>query len=107
MHISMASTQRLRVKLKSYDHRVIDEAVLKILDTAMATGAKIKGPIPLPTKRTLFPVLKSPFTDKDAQEHFEILVHKRLVDIIDPTSRTIDSLSNLDLPAGVSIEIKM
>ena len=73
----------------------------------MATGAKIVGPIPLPTKRTVIPVLKSPFTDKDAQEHFEILVHKRLVDIIEPTSRTIDSLSNLDLPAGVSIEIKM
>lgn len=98
---------RLRVKLKAYDHRVIDEAVLKIIDTVMATGAKIKGPIPLPTKRTLIPVLMSPFTDKDAQEHFEVLVHKRLIDIIEPTSRTIDSLSNLDLPAGVSIEIKM
>ena len=98
---------RLRVKLKSYDHRVIDGAVLKIIDTAMATGAKIRGPIPLPTKRTLIPVLKSPFTDKDAQEHFEVLVHKRLIDILEPTGRTIDSLSNLDLPAGVSIEIKM
>lgn len=103
----MAAQGRIRVKLKSYDHRVIDEAVTKILDSAMATGAKIVGPIPLPTKRTVIPVLKSPFTDKDAQEHFEILVHKRLVDIIEPTSRTIDSLSNLDLPAGVSIEIKM
>ena len=98
---------RLRVKLKAYDHRVIDEAVLKIIDTVMATGAKIKGPIPLPTKRTVMPVLMSPFTDKDAQEHYEILVHKRLIDILEPTSRTIDSLSNLDLPAGVSIEIKM
>jgi small subunit ribosomal protein S10 len=98
---------RLRVKLKAYDHRVIDEAVLKIIDTVMATGAKIKGPIPLPTKRTLMPVLMSPFTDKDAQEHFEIMVHKRLIDILEPTGRTIDSLSNLDLPAGVSIEIKM
>jgi small subunit ribosomal protein S10 len=103
----MASLGRLRVKLKSYDHRVIDEAVGKILDTAMATGAKIVGPIPLPTKRSLYPVLKSPFTDKDAQEHFEILVHKRLIDILEPSPRTIDSLSNLDLPAGVSIEIKM
>lgn len=98
---------RLRVKLKSYDHRVIDEAVLKIMDTAMATGAKINGPIPLPTKRSIIPVLESPFTDKDAQEHFEVLVHKRLIDIIDPNERTIDSLSNLDLPAGVSVEIKM
>jgi small subunit ribosomal protein S10 len=103
----MASKSRLRVKLKAYDHRVIDDAVVKIIDTAMASGAKIKGPIPLPTKRSLMPVLKSPFTDKDAQEHFEVLVHKRLIDILDPTSRTIDSLSNLDLPAGVSIEIKM
>jgi small subunit ribosomal protein S10 len=98
---------RLRVKLKSYDHRVIDEAALKIMDVAMATGAKIIGPIPLPTKRSVIPVLESPFTDKDAQEHFEVLVHKRLIDIIDPNERTIDSLSNLDLPAGVSVEIKM
>jgi small subunit ribosomal protein S10 len=98
---------RLRVKLKSYDHRVIDEVVVKILDAAIATGAKIVGPIPLPTKRTVFPVQTSPFTDKDAREHFEILVHKRLIDILDPSERTIDSLSNLDLPAGVSIEIKM
>ena len=98
---------RLRVKLKSYDHRVIDDAAGKILDVAMATGAKIVGPIPLPTKRTLIPVLKSPFIDKDAQEHFEVLVHKRLIDIQNPSERTIDSLSNLDLPAGVSIEVKM
>lgn len=105
---TMAAGSRLRVKLKSYDHRVIDEAVLKILDTAMATGAKIKGPIPLPTKRTLIPVIPSTSRGiKNAQEHFEVLVHKRLVDILEPTSRTIDSLSNLDLPAGVSIEIKM
>ncbi|OGM82196.1 30S ribosomal protein S10, partial [Candidatus Woesebacteria bacterium RIFOXYB1_FULL_47_31] len=76
-------------------------------DTALATGAKIVGPIPLPTRRTVMAVKESPFTDKDAQEHFEVLVHKRLIDIIDPSERTIDSLSNLDLPAGVSIEIKM
>jgi len=98
---------RLRVKLKSYDHRVIDEAAGKILDTAITTGAKIIGPVPLPTKRTVVSALKSPFVNKDAQEHFEVLVHKRLIDIIDPSDRTIDSLSNLDLPAGVSIEIKM
>src|SRR3989344_8534029 len=100
-------TGRLRVKLKSYDHRVIDDAAAKILDVAIATGAKIKGPIPLPTKRSLIPVQTSPFTDKDAREHFEILIHKRLIDITDPSERTIDSLSNLELPAGVSIEIKM
>ena len=97
----------MRVKLKSYDHRVIDEATAKLLDTAMATGAKVVGPIPLPTKRTVYPVQKSPFVNKDAREHFEVLVHKRLVDIMDPSDRTIDSLSNLDLPAGVSIEVKM
>ncbi|MCS7091955.1 MAG: 30S ribosomal protein S10 [Patescibacteria group bacterium] len=103
----MAALGRIRVKLKSYDHRVIDDAVAKIIDAAIATGAKISGPIPLPTKRSVYPVLASPFTDKDAQEHFELLVHKRLIDILDPNPRTIDSLSNLDLPAGVSVEIKM
>ena len=101
------ATGRLRVKLKSYDHRVIDEAATKIIDTALATGAKIIGPIPLPTSRSMMAVKESPFTDKDAQEHYEMLVHKRLIDIIDPSPRTVDSLSNLDLPAGVSIEIKM
>ncbi|OGM28652.1 30S ribosomal protein S10 [Candidatus Woesebacteria bacterium RIFCSPHIGHO2_01_FULL_41_10] len=98
---------RLRVKLKSYDHRVIDDAAAKILDSAMASGAQIVGPIPLPTKRAIIPVAKSPFTDKDAREHFEVLVHKRLIDILDPSDRTIDSLSSLDLPAGVSVEVKM
>lgn len=98
---------RLRIKLKSYDHRVIDQAAGKILDVAIATGAKIIGPIPLPTKRSLVSVLKSPFVNKNAQEHFEVLTHKRLIDIENPSERTIDSLSNLDLPAGVSIEIKM
>ena len=98
---------RLRVKLKSYDHRVLDEAAAKIIDTALASGAKIIGPIPLPTDRSVMAIKESPFTDKDAQEHFEVLVHKRLIDIIDPTPRTVDSLGNLDLPAGVSIEVKM
>ena len=101
------ATGRLRVKLKSYDHRVIDEACTKIIDTALATGAKIVGPIPLPTSRSMMAIKESPFTDKDAQEHFEMLEHKRLIDILDPSPRTVDSLSNLDLPAGVSIEIKM
>ncbi len=100
-------TGRLRVKLKSYDHRVIDEAAGKILDSAIATGAKVVGPIPLPTGRSVLAIKESPFTDKDAQEHYEVLVHKRIIDILDPSDRTIDALSNLDLPAGVSIEIKM
>jgi len=98
---------RIRVKLKSYDHRVIDEAAAKIIDTAMASGAKVVGPIPLPTKRTVISALESPFKHKDAQEHFEVLVHKRLIDIEEPSARTIDQLSNLDLPAGVNVEIKM
>ncbi len=99
--------QRLRVKLKAYDHRVIDEAATKIVDAALSSGAKISGPTPLPTERTLMSVKESPFTDKDAQEHYEVLIHKRIIDIIEPTARTVDSLGNMDLPAGVSIEIKM
>lgn len=98
---------RFRVRLKSYDHRVIDEAAAKIIDTVLSAGAKVVGPIPLPTERKLITVTTSPHTDKDAREHFEVLIHKRLIDIVEPTDRTIDYLSNLDLPAGVSIEIKM
>ena len=98
---------RLRVKLKSFDHRVIDEAAIKILDTATNTGAKVAGPIPLPTDRKLIVVTTSPHVDKNAREHFEMLVHKRLIDIIDPTPKTIEALSNMDLPAGVDIEVKM
>ncbi len=100
-------TGRLRVKLKSYDHRLIDEAAGKILDTALATGARVVGPIPLPTKRTIIAIKESPFKHKDAQEHYEVLTHRRLIDILDPSDRTIDSLGNMDLPAGVSIEVKM
>lgn len=98
---------RIRVRLKSYDHRVIDESCEKILETALATGAKVVGPVPLPTKRKLIAVLKSPHTDKDAREHFQILTHKRLIDILEPTDKTIDSLMHLELPSGVDIEIKM
>ena len=98
---------RIRVRLKSYDHRVIDESCEKILETALVTGAKVVGPVPLPTKRKLITVAASPHTDKDAQEHFQILTHKRLIDIHEPTDKTIDSLMHLDLPSGVDIEIKM
>lgn len=97
---------RIRVRLKSYDHRVIDEAAGKILETALVTGAKVVGPVPLPTKRKLITVTTSPHTDKDAREQFEILTHIRLIDILEPTNKTIDSLMHLDLPAGVGIEIK-
>lgn len=98
---------RIRVRLKAYDHRVIDESCEKILETALATGAKVVGPVPLPTHRKLITVTTSPHTDKDAREHFQILTHKRLIDILEPTSKTVDSLMHLELPAGVDIEIKM
>jgi small subunit ribosomal protein S10 len=98
---------RIRVRLKSYDHRVVDETAGKILETAISTGAKVIGPVPLPTDRKLIAVTTSPHVDKNAREHFEMLTHKRLIDILDPTSKTLDALSHLDLPAGVDIEIKM
>ncbi len=100
------SDYKVRIKLKSYDHRVIDEAAKKIIQTALSTGAKVVGPVPLPTHRKGFTVLISPHTDKDAQEHYEIRTHKRLIDIVNPTAKTIDSLMHLELPAGVSIRIK-
>ena len=99
--------QRIRVKLKAFDHRIIDECCQKILQTALVTGAKVIGPVPLPTRRKKITVTTSPHTDKDAREHFQILTHKRLIDIIQPTDKTIDSLMHLELPAGVGIEIKM
>lgn len=97
---------RIRVRLKSYDHRIIDECAQKIVETALLTGAKIIGPVPLPTDRQLTTVTISPHTDKDARNHFQILTHKRLIDILEPTNKTIDSLMHLELPAGVGIEIK-
>jgi len=100
------SVYKIRVTLRSYDHRVLDEAGKKILETAIATGAKVVGPVPLPTHIKSFTVLASPHTDKNAQEHYEIRTHKRMIDIVDPTSKTIDSLMHLELPAGVSIQIK-
>lgn len=103
---SSTSDYKVRIKLKSYDHRVIDEAAKKIIQTALSTGAKVVGPVPLPTHRKSFTVLISPHTDKDAQEHYEIRTHKRLIDIVNPTAKTIDSLMHLELPAGVSIRIK-
>ena len=98
---------RIRVRLKAYDHRVIDESCEKILETALATGAKVVGPVPLPTHRKLITVTTSPHVDKNARDHYQILTHKRLIDILEPTGKTIDSLMHLELPAGVDIEIKM
>ncbi len=96
----------IRVRLKSYDHRVLDEAGRKILETAINTGADVVGPVPLPTHHKSFTVLASPHVDKNAQDHFEIRTHKRVIDIVNPTSKTIESLMHLELPAGVSIQIK-
>ncbi len=98
---------RIRVRLKSYDARVIDSTCQQILDTAIRTGAKVVGPIPLPSKRTVYAINKSTFIDKNAKDHFQIKVHKRLIDIVSPTEKTIDSLTHLELPAGVNIEIRM
>ena len=98
---------RIRVRLKAYDARVIDRSAEKIVDAAIRTGAKVVGPIPVPTEREIFTVIRSPHIDKRSRESFEILTHKRLVDIEEPTPKTIDELSNLDLPAGVGVEVKM
>lgn len=98
---------RIRIRLKSYDHRVIDDAAVKIIETALMSGAKIAGPIPLPTKRKLIVVNTSPHTDKDSRDQFEILTHCRLIDITQPTPKTVESLQHMELPAGVDIEIRM
>ena len=103
----MQDQPRIRVKLKSFDHRVIDEAAKKIIQAALVSGAQVVGPVPLPTRKKIIVVLASPHTDKDAREQYAILTHKRLIDIVSPTNKTIDSLQHLDLPAGVGIEIKM
>jgi small subunit ribosomal protein S10 len=99
--------QRIRIRLKAYDHKVIDQAARQIVDTALRTGATIAGPIPLPTDRSVFTVVKSPHVYKKSREQFEMRVHKRLIDVSEPTPKTIDSLMNLSLPAGCDVEIKM
>lgn len=98
---------RIRVRLKAYDSRVLDQSCQKILDTAVRTGASVVGPIPLPTDHSHYSIPRSPFTDKDSREDFMMIVHKRLIDIMQPTDKTIDQLAHLELPAGVDIEIKM
>ncbi len=99
--------QKIRIRLKAYDYEVLDESARRIVETALRTGARISGPVPLPTERSLITVLRSPHKDKDSREQFEVRVHKRLIDIFDPTPRTVDSLMRLDLPAGVDIEVKL
>ncbi|HEY84224.1 MAG TPA: 30S ribosomal protein S10 [Chloroflexi bacterium] len=98
--------QKIRIRLKAYDHRVLDQSVRQIVDTAERTGAVIVGPVPLPTKIEKFTVIRSPFIDKDSREQFEIRTHKRLIDVVEPSSKTIDALVRLNLPAGVDVEIK-
>ncbi|MBI5701862.1 30S ribosomal protein S10 [Candidatus Saganbacteria bacterium] len=99
--------QRIRIRLKSYDHRLLDQSAQKIVDTAKRVGALVSGPIPLPTNKEVYCVLRSPHVDKKSREHFEIRTHKRLVDILDPPKDTVDALMQLDLPAGVDVEIKL
>jgi len=99
--------QRIRIRLKAYDHKIIDQSAKQIIDTALRTGANISGPIPLPTRRSTYTVIKSPHVYKKGGEAFEMRVHKRLIDISEPTPKTIDSLMNLSLPAGCDAEIKM
>ena len=98
--------QKIRIKLRAYDHRLLDLSTKDIVETAKKTGANISGPIPLPTKREIFTVLRSPHVDKKSREQFLLKTHKRLIDIINPTAKTIDALRKLDLPAGVHVEIK-
>ena len=99
--------QKIRLTLKSYDHQLVDQSAEKIVETALRTGARISGPVPLPTKKEVVTILRAPHKYKDAREQFEMRTHKRLVDILLPTPKTLESLSKLDLPAGVEIEIKL
>ncbi len=99
--------QRIRIRLKSYDHRILDQSATQIVETAQNTGARVAGPVPLPTHIQKFTVLRGPFIDKDSREQFEMRTHKRLIDIVEPTARTVEALTRLNLPAGVDIEIKL
>ncbi len=103
----VASRQRIRIRLKAYDHRVLDRSAAQIVETAERSGAQVAGPVPLPTRIRKYTVIRSPFIDKDSRDQFEIRTHKRLIDIFEPTSRTVDTLMRLQLPSGVDIEIKL
>lgn len=99
--------QKIRIRLRAFDHTILDQSAVKIVDTAKRTGATVSGPVPLPTEKNVFTVLRAPHKYKDAREQFEMRVHKRLIDINEPTPKTVDALMKLDLPAGVDIEIKL
>lgn len=103
----MATSQRIRIRLKAFDHRLIDRSASEIVETARRTGARVKGPIPLPTKKESFTILISPHVNKDARDQYEIRTHKRIMDIVDPTEKTVDALMKLDLAAGVDVQIKL
>jgi len=103
----MATSQRIRIRLRSFDHKLVDRSCSEIVDTAKRTGARVKGPIPLPTKKERFTILISPHVNKDARDQYELRTHKRLMDIIDPTDKTVDALMKLDLAAGVDVQIKL
>lgn len=103
----MAKRSRIRIRLKSYDHRILDASAVKIVETVKRVGAFVSGPVPLPTSREVFCVLRSPHVDKKSREHFDIRTHKRLIDILDPPKETVNALMQLDLPAGVDVEIKL
>ena len=106
--VATIAAQKIRIRLKAYDHDAIDRAAREIVETAERTGATVSGPVPLPTEKNVYCVIRSPFKDKDSREHFEIRTHKRLIDIHQPTPKTVDSLQRLDhLPAGVDIEIRL
>ena len=100
------SERRIRIKLRAYDHRILDQSAAEIVESAKRTGATVSGPVPLPTKREVYTVLRSPHVDKKSREQFQLKTHKRLLDIMNPTSKTVDALRKLDLPAGVDVEIK-
>ena len=102
----MAEKPKIRIKLKAYDHRLLDQSAAEIVETARRTGAKISGSVPLPSKRELYTVLRSPVIDKKSREQFQIITHKRLIDILEPTSKTVDALRKLNLPSGVYVEVK-
>jgi len=103
----MAAGQKIRIRLKAFDHRLIDQSALEIVETAKRTGAQVHGPIPLPTKKERWTVLISPHVNKDARDQYELRTHKRLLDIVDPTDKTVDALMKLDLAAGVDVQIKL
>ena len=99
--------QRIRIRMKAFDHKILDQSARQIVETAQRTGADVSGPVPLLTEKNRFTVIRSPFIDKDSQEHFEMRTHNRLIDVLEPTPKTVDALMRLNLPAGVSVEIKL